>query len=55
MYVTSRSIIDPSAEPRRAWFFGTLTTYQLITIAAIGVVTVLLLSVGQKNRIGRNT
>ena len=42
MYVTSRSIIDPfRGAPERAWFFGTLTTYQVITIAAIVVVTVL--------------
>ncbi len=41
MYVTSRSIIDPfRGAPERAWFFGTLTTYQLITIAAIIAVTV---------------
>jgi phosphatidylglycerol---prolipoprotein diacylglyceryl transferase len=53
MYVTSRSIIDPfRGSPGRAWFLGMLTTYQLITIAAIIVVTVIYLRVRERNRIG---
>jgi phosphatidylglycerol---prolipoprotein diacylglyceryl transferase len=56
MYVTSRSIIDPFlGAPRRAWLFGTLTTYQGITIAAIIVVTVLYYRIRERNRIGRNS
>lgn len=55
LYVTSRSVIDPfRGAPDRAWFLGTLTTYQLITIAAIAAVTVLFYRIRQKNRIERN-
>lgn len=52
MYITSRSIIDPfRGTLERAWFSGTVTTYQVITIAAIGVVALLYYRVREKNRI----
>jgi len=56
MYVTSRSIIDPFlGAPQRTWLMGMLTTYQVITIAAIVVVSVLYYRVREKNRIERDT
>jgi phosphatidylglycerol:prolipoprotein diacylglycerol transferase len=54
LYVTSRSIIDPfRGAPERPWFLGTVTTYQLITIAAIAVVGVLYYRAREKNRLDR--
>jgi phosphatidylglycerol:prolipoprotein diacylglycerol transferase len=54
MYVTSRSIIDPfRGAPERPWFLGTLTTYQLITIVAIGVTSILYYRIRKRNRIDR--
>ncbi len=51
MYTASRTIIDPfRGAPEPAWFFGVLTTYQFITVAAIGVVAVLYYRVRVKNR-----
>jgi phosphatidylglycerol:prolipoprotein diacylglycerol transferase len=55
MYVTSRSIIDPfRGAPEARWFLGVLTTYQLITIAAIGVTTILYYRIRKRNRIDRD-
>ncbi len=49
LYVTSRSIIDPfRGAPEQAWFLGMLTTYQLITIAAIAVVAFFYYRIGKK-------
>ncbi len=56
LYVTSRSIIDPlRGAPERHWFLGTVTTYQLITIAAILVVGVLYYRIRRRDKAARIT